>query len=145
VFASNRLEIVVGRGNPRHIAGLPDLAQAGLIRVLAAPQVPAGRYAAEALARAGVRATPRSLETDVRSVVSKVALGEARLRELIKTIGLYRTKAKNVKPEHNADYGDTWPVVAIDADTKLMISWVVGGRDAGYANAMPSCKTLRPG
>jgi IS1 family transposase len=31
--------------------------------------------------------------------------------------------------------GDCWTWTAIDADTKLMISWVVGGRDAGYAHA----------
>lgn len=31
--------------------------------------------------------------------------------------------------------GDTWTWVALDADTKLAVSWLVGGRDAGYANA----------
>jgi hypothetical protein len=56
-------------------------------------------------------------------------------------------KAKNVAGAKSAPAGagDCWTWTAIDADTKLMISWVVGGRDAGYANAMPSCKTLRPG
>jgi IS1 family transposase len=34
-----------------------------------------------------------------------------------------------------AGAGDCWTWTALDADTKLMISWVVGGRDAGYANA----------
>jgi hypothetical protein len=29
-------------------------------------------------------------------------------------------KKANVKPEHNADYGDAWTFVAIDADTKLV-------------------------
>ena len=77
VFASNRLEIVVGAGNPKHIAGLADLARSGLLVVLAAPAVPAGRYAGEALQSAGVKVTPVSQETDVKAVVSKVALGEA--------------------------------------------------------------------
>jgi len=77
VFASNRLEIVVGAGNPRHIAGLADLARSGLLVVLAAPAVPAGRYAGQALQSAGVKVTPVSQETDVKAVVSKVALGEA--------------------------------------------------------------------
>lgn len=31
--------------------------------------------------------------------------------------------------------GDTWTWTAICADTKLAISWLVGGRDAGYARA----------
>ena len=77
VFAHNQLEIVVARGNPRHIGGLADLARPGLLVVLAGPTVPAGRYAAQALQAAAVRVTPVSEETDVKSVVSKVALGEA--------------------------------------------------------------------
>lgn len=78
VFAANRLAIVVGRGNPEHVRGLADLARAGLHVVLAGPNVPAGRYAAEALKRAGdVRVAPVSLEDDVRGVVTKVRLGEA--------------------------------------------------------------------
>jgi IS1 family transposase len=32
--------------------------------------------------------------------------------------------------------GDTWTWTAIDADTKLLISWLVGGRDADYALAL---------
>jgi len=30
-------------------------------------------------------------------------------------------------------YGDVWTWVALDADTKLVPSWLVGRRDAGYA------------
>ncbi len=37
-------------------------------------------------------------------------------------------KAKHVQPGHPADYGDVWTWVAIDADTKLVPSWWVGGR-----------------
>ena len=31
------------------------------------------------------------------------------------------------------DAGDTWTWTALDADSKLIVSWLVGGRDAGYA------------
>jgi IS1 family transposase len=31
--------------------------------------------------------------------------------------------------------GDVWTWTAMDADSKLMVSWLVGGRDAGYAQA----------
>jgi IS1 family transposase len=46
-------------------------------------------------------------------------------------------KAKNVAGAKSAPMGagDCWTWTAIDADTKLMISWIVGGRDAGYAQA----------
>jgi IS1 family transposase len=40
-------------------------------------------------------------------------------------------KAKGAdRPE---DVGDVWTWTAIDADSKLIIGWLVGGRDAGYA------------
>lgn len=37
-------------------------------------------------------------------------------------------KAKHVKPGHPIDFGDVWTWTAIDADTKLVPSWYVGGR-----------------
>src|SRR5713101_4119134 len=77
VFARNKLEIVVAPGNPKGITGLADLAKPGVIYITEAPTVPAGKYALQALAKAGVTVTPKSLETDVKSVVGKVELGEA--------------------------------------------------------------------
>ena len=77
VFARNRLAIVVAAGNPKHILGLSDLAHSGLVVVLCAPAVPCGHYAVQALQKTGVTVKPASQETDVKAVVSKVALGEA--------------------------------------------------------------------
>lgn len=76
-FAHNRLAIVVAAGNPKKITRLSDLARSGLVIVLCAPAVPCGRYAGQALKKAGVTVNPASQETDVKAVVSKVALGEA--------------------------------------------------------------------
>jgi len=76
-FAGNRLEIAVAAGNPKKIGALADLARADVVLVLAAPTVPAGRYALEALTKAGVAARPVSQEVDVRAVLNKVSLGEA--------------------------------------------------------------------
>jgi molybdate transport system substrate-binding protein len=77
VFGTNRLEIIVEPGNPLEIAGVADLADPDLIFVTAAPEVPIGRYAAEVLASAGVEVTPKSLEENVKAIVTKVILGEA--------------------------------------------------------------------
>jgi molybdate transport system substrate-binding protein len=77
VFARNKLEIAVPAGNPKGITGLGDLAEPGTKVVLAAPQVPVGRYGAEALSKAGVTVRPVSLEQDVKAVATKVSLGEA--------------------------------------------------------------------
>jgi len=44
-------------------------------------------------------------------------------------------KAKNVTPEKKAaGWGDIWTWTGIDADSKLCVSYLVGGRDAGWAN-----------
>jgi molybdate transport system substrate-binding protein len=77
VFAANRLQIAVAPGNPKRIGSLADLARPGLVVVLCAPQVPCGTYALEAFKKAGVAVTPRSQETDVRAVLTKIATGEA--------------------------------------------------------------------
>ena len=77
VFAHNKLEIVVAAGNPKHIASLADLAKPGVVYITAAPTVPAGKYALQILGKAGVKVTPKSLETDVKSVLGKIELGEA--------------------------------------------------------------------
>jgi molybdate transport system substrate-binding protein len=77
VFARNNLEIVVGKGNPKHITSLADLARSELVVVLCTPVVPCGHYAAQALQKAGVSVMPASQEADVKAVLSKVALGEA--------------------------------------------------------------------
>lgn len=75
-FATNVLEIAVAPGNPEHIDGLADLARARLKVALCDPAVPCGASAKQALAKARVRVTPVSLETDAKATLAKVRLGE---------------------------------------------------------------------
>lgn len=76
-FAGNRLEIVVAKGNPKHISDLADLARSDLKVVLGEPFEPAGKYAAQVLAEQHVTVRPVSFEDTVKSEVTKVSLGEA--------------------------------------------------------------------
>ena len=77
VFTTNLAQIIVGRGNPEGITGVADLVDPDLIVISCAPEVPCGRYAQQILDNAGVAVTFRSLEENVRAVVSKVTPGEA--------------------------------------------------------------------
>jgi len=77
VFAGNLLQIVVEKGNPKGVRGLDDLASSDLKVVLAAEEVPAGRYAKQILDQAGASVQPVSQEDNVKAVVTKVSLGEA--------------------------------------------------------------------
>ena len=118
VFARNKLEIVVSPGNPKRITGLADLAKAGVIYITEAPTVPAGKYALQALKTAGVTVTPKSLETDVKSVVSKIELGEADAGIVYTTdVTAAGTRVQGVPIPDTDNVIATYPIVAVKAST----------------------------
>jgi molybdate transport system substrate-binding protein len=77
IFAQNKLEILVQPGNPKRIKTLADLARQDVTFVAEDDSVPAGKYSAQALSKAGVTVSPVSKETDVKAAVAKVTSGEA--------------------------------------------------------------------
>lgn len=77
VFTTNRAMIIVGAGNPKNITAVADLSDPDVVVIGCAPDVPCGAYARTVLDNAGVSVTFKSLEENVKAVVSKVTLGEA--------------------------------------------------------------------
>src|SRR5262245_55686417 len=51
--------------------------------------------------------------------------------------GFCHSKDKNVRPENQdkPGHGSVWTWVAIDPDSKLIVSWLMGDRDSGHAHA----------
>jgi molybdate transport system substrate-binding protein len=75
-FAANVMEIAVPADNPAKIGRLSDLAGSRVKVALCQPEVPCGAVAATVFANAHLAVKPVSLEVDVKSVLSKVILGE---------------------------------------------------------------------
>lgn len=75
-FARNSMEIATPPDNPGKIAALADLAKPGVKVALCQAQVPCGQVAAEVFANAGITVEPVTEEVDVKSVLTKVTLGE---------------------------------------------------------------------
>jgi molybdate transport system substrate-binding protein len=94
VFATNKLIVIVPRANPARITSVYDLRRSGLRIVIGDKSVPIGAYTRQLLDTLGITADVMknvvSEETDVKGIVTKVALGEADAGFV------YRTDAKPV-------------------------------------------------
>jgi molybdate transport system substrate-binding protein len=88
-FAENKLAIIVPTGNPANITSLADLAKPGVKLDIGNSSTPCGMYTLQMLAKASnnstygssfvksFQANVVSTETDVNTIVVKIALGQA--------------------------------------------------------------------
>ena len=76
-FATNSLVVVVPAGNPADVDSFADLQRDDVTYVACAESAPCGALARDLLDRNRVTARPRSLEVDVKAVLTKVELDEA--------------------------------------------------------------------
>ncbi|WP_019546426.1 molybdate ABC transporter substrate-binding protein [Streptomyces sulphureus] len=137
VIAKNRLVIAVRKGNPQDVGELGDLAEERLKVVLAAPEVPVGRYSREVLDAQDLQVKPVSQESDVRAVLSKVRLGEADAGIVYKTDAATvpeKVSAIEIPDEENAvaDY----PAAVLDkpqhkAEAQEFVKWLGGAKAQG--------------
>jgi molybdate transport system substrate-binding protein len=71
IFARNKLEIVVPKGNPGKVKSLADFSRPELKIAICAPEVPCGAAAQRAFKAAGVTPAPDTLEQTVRGVLTR--------------------------------------------------------------------------
>ena len=117
-FASNLLQIIVANGNPKGIKGLSDLSNPDLKVVLAAPDVPAGKYAGRALDAQHVTVKPVSLEDNVKAVVTKVSLGEADAGIVYVTdVTAGGDKVEGVDIPNDQNVPATYPIATVKASS----------------------------
>ncbi|GHE35794.1 molybdate-binding protein [Streptomyces longispororuber] len=144
VIARNRLVIAVGKGNPKHVRTLKDLSAKDLKVVLAAPEVPVGRYSEKILDAQRVSVEPVSQEPNVRAVLSKVELGEADAGIVYKTdITAADGKAEGVDIPDAQNAVAAYPAATLKEsahpeDAAAFVTWLTSPeaqkilRDAGF-------------
>lgn len=144
VVATNRLALVVERGNPRRIESIDNLSRSDIARIAAGEPrtVPAGQYAAQVLDSLGLAerlSGKLTYGTNVRQVLEYVATGEAAAGFVYVTDAL----AAGAKVEVVAVADPAWhepieyPVVVLAASrqadaARRFIAYLTsaGGRDA---------------
>lgn len=117
-FARNQLEIAVPPGNPMGLHTLADLVKPGVKLALCAASVPCGSAAVMAFAKGGVTPHPVTLEVDVKSVLTKVELGEVDAGMVYKTdVQAAQGKVTGVDfPESSAAINH-YPIAALQGST----------------------------
>jgi len=105
-FAKNRLIVLVPKSNPADIHSVYDLRKRGVKVVIGDQGVPIGSYTRHLLDTLGIKDAVLhnvvSQETDVKSIVAKVALGEADAGFV------YRTDAKSVSARVEKVFLPAW-------------------------------------
>lgn len=124
-FLTNKLVVILPAGNPANIQSLEELANPGLKLVLAAEEVPVGKYARQALEnlntlygadyKDNVLANVVSNEDNVKQVVTKVQLGEA-------DAGIVYTSDAVAAPE--------LPIIEIPADYNVVARYPIAALTA---------------
>jgi len=146
VFVKNRLEIAVPPGDPKGVHTLADLTKPGIKVALCATTVPCGAAAGKAEAAGNVKINPVTLETDVKSALTKVELGEVDAALVYQTdVKAAGGKVEGVDFAEAAKAINTYPIVALKdapnaAAARAFIAFVLSARGhdvlsaAGFQN-----------
>jgi molybdate transport system substrate-binding protein len=113
-FARNKMEIAVPPGNPGHVSSVHSLSKSSVKVAVCQPQVPCGVVAKKVFSKASVSVTPVTLETDVKSVLTKVELGDVDAGMVYVTdVKAAGSKVKGVAIPASENATTTYPIATI--------------------------------
>jgi len=114
VFATNKMEIATPPNNPADIASVSDLAKSSIKTALCQPQVPCGSVAQQVFTNAKITVKPVTLEPDVKSVLTKVQLGEVDAGMVYVTdVKAAGDKVKGVEISDDVNASTDYPIAAL--------------------------------
>jgi len=126
VFATNGLAIAVPPGNPAGVKGLADFGNGALYIGLCAPEVPCGRFARMALAAAGVTPSPDTEEPDVRSLLTKIEVGELDAGIVYRTdVVAADGRVDSMVVPGRFDVSAAYPIAALDREGEGFVAFVL--------------------
>ena len=113
-FVKNVMEVAVPPSNPGHVASVTDLAKSSVKVALCQAEVPCGATAAEVLGNAKITVKPVTEEIDVKSVLSKVQLGEVDAGVVYVTdVRAAGDKVKGIEIPDDVNASTTYPIAAL--------------------------------
>ena len=124
VFLTNKLVVILPAENTAALGTLEDLAKPGIKLVLAAEEVPVGKYARQALDNMNgpfgtdfkekVLANVVSNEDNVRQVVSKIQLGEADAGIVYTSDAVAAPELKTIEIPDDLNVIASYPIASLD-------------------------------
>jgi molybdate transport system substrate-binding protein len=113
-FARNKMEVAVPPGNPGHVTSVDNLAKSSVKVAVCQPQVPCGVVAKEVFSNAKISVSPVTQETDVKSVLTKVELGDVDAGMVYVTdVKAAGSKVKGVKIPSSENATTTYPIATV--------------------------------
>ena len=129
VFLTNKLIVILPANNSAAVTKLDDLAKPGIKLVLAAEEVPVGKYARQALDRMDgqfgtgfkdkVLANVVSNEDNVKQVVAKVQLGEADAGIVYTSDAVAAPDLKTIEIPNDLNVIAQYPIAALTKSSHL--------------------------
>ena len=114
VFATNKMEIAIPPNNPGNVASVNDLAKSSVKTALCQPQVPCGSVAEQVFTNAKITVKPVTFEPDVKSVLTKVQLGEVDAGMVYMTdVKAAGAKVKRVEISNDVNASTDYPIAAL--------------------------------